>query len=107
MTIDVASTFGARTRLPLVDLRFGGEMDGHKPIQMDPEEARRIARLLIECAESAEQDAFLFHHFTTEVGLSEEKAAAVLVMFRKWRDARPKPVDPGIHPTPPVPWSEA
>lgn len=84
MRITSASGYGANTRQPFVDLLI----DDRKPIQLSPEEARSIARDLIEAAEAAEQDGFLVEWGAESFGGDQRAAAALLLEFRKWREAR-------------------
>lgn len=84
MIITSASGYGANTRQPFVDLRIGDR----KPIQLSPDEARSVARDLIEAAESAEQDAFLIEWGAESFGGDRRAATVLLLEFRKWREAR-------------------
>jgi hypothetical protein len=86
MIITSASGYGANTRQPFVDLLIGDR----KPIQLSPDEARSIARDLIEAAEAAEQDAFLVEWGAESFGGDRNAATVLLLEFRKWRDARRK-----------------
>jgi len=56
--------------------------------QLDPEGARDHARALLESAEAAEQDAFLFDFFHNEVGSDIQRTMMLIVQFRKYREAR-------------------
>lgn len=80
----VSSLYGRETRQPIVQLTHGEWM-----MQVTPEEARRIARMLMESAEAAEQDGFLVEFMMKKVGVEEVKAVLVLHEYRQWRDARP------------------
>lgn len=84
MIIHTGSGYGANTRQPFVDLLIGDR----KPIQLSPDEAREVAQRLMEAAESAEQDAFLVEWGAESFGGDRRAAAALLLEFRKWRDAR-------------------
>ena len=81
--ISTRSGYGYNTRKPFVDLQIGDR----KPIQLDPSEARTVAARLLEAAEAAEQDAFLFEWAATALG-DDRTAAALLAEFRKWREGR-------------------
>jgi len=86
MLITTASGYGANTKQPFVDLLIGDR----KPLQLSPDEAREIALRLVEATESAEQDAFLVEWGTESFGGDQRAAAALLLEFRKWREARRK-----------------
>ena len=79
----VESLFGFHTRQPLVQMRLGVER-----VQMSPQEAREIAASLLEAAECAQTDAFLFEFMGVRIGSTVEAAAGVLKEFRAWRDKR-------------------
>lgn len=81
-SISVQSIFGAKTRRGLVVL----EVDGHERM-MDPAEAQRIARMLMECAEAAESDSIAWHWLSSLLGkdASEQQLAAMLLDWRKMR----------------------
>lgn len=82
--IRTGSGYGANTKQPFVDLMIGDR----KPIQLSPDEAREVAQGLIEAAESAEQDAFLIEWGAESFQGDRRAAAALLLEFRKWREAR-------------------
>lgn len=69
-----------QTLKPFVKLHWG-EMR----CQMDPEEARQHALSIIECAESAEQDAYLVWFMHEIVKAPIEKVAMMLGEFRSKR----------------------
>lgn len=56
--------------------------------QMSPEQARDHARTVMEAAEAAEQDAFIFEWAQRKVGVGLEQAMALIVDFRKYRAER-------------------
>lgn len=66
---------------PFVQLIIGT----HVIAQMDVEAARDYGRSIIEVAEAAEQDAFVFDWVTNVVGSGPEQAAGLLNEFRKYR----------------------
>jgi hypothetical protein len=62
---------------------------GHKIVaQMDPEQARDHGRVIIEAAEAAEQDAFLFGWAQKIVGVGQVQAMGLLQEFRQYRRER-------------------
>ena len=88
MKVDVSTIYGVKTRQPLVLIGFL-EDDKTPAIayQMAPDEARNVAHMLVEAAETAEQDAFIVHFAIDEMDASPEIAATLLTKFRKYRDA--------------------
>lgn len=56
--------------------------------QMEPELARQHAQQMIECAEAAEQDAFLFDWVIKQVGAGPAQAAGMIAEFRRFRAER-------------------
>ena len=77
------SGYGVMTRQPFVQLHHGDWS-----IQVSPEEARSIARSMIEAAEAAEQDGFLVEWAKQAIGVDDGAATRLLVEFRKWRDGQ-------------------
>ena len=71
---------------PFVQLLLDDKLIG----QFSPEECRDHARAITEAAEAAEQDAFLFDFVKTKLDGSEEQAMAMLIEFRRYREARGK-----------------
>lgn len=69
---------------PFVQLLLGEQIIG----QMDPEQARDHARRMLEAAEAAEQDAFLWAWAQEVVGVGPEQAGGLIVGFRKFRAER-------------------
>ena len=82
--VNVSSGYGARTRQPFVALQIGDR----KPYQWSPAEARRVAILLLECAEAAEGDAFLVEWFIEEFELAPPQVGELLTKFRESRQRR-------------------
>ena len=86
--INVTSGYGGNTRQPFVEIKTDKLKE---PLQISPEEARDLAANLLQAAEAAEQDAFIFEfHSEFYRGTPEEKrnvGASMLSEFRKWRDA--------------------
>lgn len=68
---------------PFVQLVKDGKVIG----QMTPEEARDHANAVLQAAEAAETDAFLFQWAQTTLGLDIHGAMAIMMDFRKWREA--------------------
>lgn len=54
-------------------------------VQCTPAKAREIAQFILEAAEAAETDSFLYQFMKDKVGLDQEQAGRVLVDFREWR----------------------
>jgi hypothetical protein len=54
-------------------------------VQCTPMKAREIAQFILEAAEAAETDSFLYQFMKDKVGLDQEQAGRVLVDFRAWR----------------------
>ena len=81
-TINVESGYGGNTRQPFVEIKTDKLKE---PLQMLPEEARDLASNLLQAAEAAEQDAFIFE-FHHELLGDEKMGATMLINFRKWRD---------------------
>jgi hypothetical protein len=86
--IGATSGYGAHSRLPYVDVYFADAASGEVRYQISPEEARRVALILLECAEAAEQDANFVRFMTGTVGLELGQVAQVLREFRGLRDQR-------------------
>jgi len=87
-TINVTSGYGGNTHQPFVEIKTDKLKE---PLQISPEEARDLAANLLQAAEAADQDAFIFEFHSSFIeGTPEEKrnvGASMLVEFRKWRDA--------------------
>lgn len=69
---------------PFVQLR----LEDKTLSQFTPAEAREFGQAVMECAEAAETDAFLFSFGTKEIGLDINAAMLMIMAFRKWREAR-------------------
>lgn len=82
--VEVTNGFGMNTKLPYVEINWPTDSG---TIQLEPEEARLIARMIAEAAEAAEQDAFLVAFLMAEIGLEFEQAGQILPRYRAWRDA--------------------
>jgi hypothetical protein len=88
-TIWVNSIVSGRTFEPLVEIVWGD-----KRAQLSLEEARSHALYIIECAEAAESDAFVFQWLTRDViGNSQdasENFQQIIQEFKQFREARRK-----------------
>jgi hypothetical protein len=76
----ITSMFGQHGQVPLVVLTLGEEV-----AQLGTDKARQIAGWLWECAEAAEQDAFIHHFATVALGLDEMSAAQFMGSYRAYR----------------------
>jgi len=84
--IRVSSGFGSNTREPFVQI----DMDYPKehPLQIHPDEARDLAMNLLQAADAADSDEFIFLFFSKIMGGSDNAGAKSLIEFRKFRDER-------------------
>lgn len=87
----ITSGYGANSRVPFVEI----EMPGQQALQFQSDEARRIAHMILEAAETADQDAFLvelIQKFLADDQEPEERrmvvASGMLQEFREWREER-------------------
>jgi hypothetical protein len=77
--IHVSTVYGHNARKPIVQIEFRQEM-----VQMDVETARDLAQNILQAAEAALTDAFIFEFVEKLVG--DSKAAAMsLIELRKFR----------------------
>lgn len=83
-TLLVTSGYGGNTRQPFVEIHSDKLKD--EVLQLSPGEARDFAANLLQAAEAAEQDAFIFE-FHSELLESPVRGAQMLSQFRVWRDA--------------------
>ena len=87
MNLHVRNIVSAETGEALVDLL----LDDTQIAQMTLAQARAHAQIVIECAEAAEQDAFMVHFIRDVWGASwseEEKLRMIAYLineYRKWR----------------------
>lgn len=59
------------------------------PLQLEPNEARDLAANLLQAAEAAEQDAFIFEfHSTLDGKRDDQLGVGVLSQYREWRNKR-------------------
>lgn len=56
--------------------------------QMSPQQAREHGQAIIEAAEAAEQDAFLWDWVINKTGSGKVQAAGLIADFRKYREER-------------------
>jgi hypothetical protein len=84
MTLWAYSIFGVETRKGLVKLVRDKEVIA----TVSPAEARDWALNILQAAEAAETDEFMWAFFTGTIGIDENKAAQVLVDFRKYREKK-------------------
>ena len=83
--INVTSGYGGNTRQPFVEIHTD-KLKEKEHLQLSPEEARDLAQNILEAAEAAEQDAFIFEFHRDLMNGDENVAANMLIQFRKWRD---------------------
>ncbi|MGO9893120.1 MAG: hypothetical protein ACLPX8_02760 [Bryobacteraceae bacterium] len=69
---------------PFVQLLRGTEI----VCQMDTEQARQHAHAILEAAEAAEEDSFIFDWVLNHVGSGKEQAMGLIIDFRKYRAER-------------------
>lgn len=81
----ISNGFGHRAQAPYVQVLIES---ADFMTQMSPAEARSLAMNLVECAESAEQDAFFISFLRKKVGADDKAVAGVLVQFREWREKK-------------------
>lgn len=77
------SVFGALTGEALVKISFAGHS-----MTISSNDARAIAKDIIDTAHAAAADAFLMFSLREKVGLDSRGAVALLGEFRDWRIAR-------------------
>jgi hypothetical protein len=85
--IRVTSVVGYKTGQPIVEIAWG-ENRG----QLTAEEARAHAMRVLECADAAESDLFIFTWVTDSLGMPAPQAATLLADFRAFRERREKRV---------------
>ena len=54
--------------------------------QATPAEARQLAQQIVEAAEAAETDSFIYQFMQNKIGLDPERSGMVLIEFRQWRE---------------------
>lgn len=78
----ISSLISHRTQKPRIDIQVG---EVHT--QVDVDAAMDIAKNIIECAQGAYADGFIFHFLTEKLGQSESVGAQIIQDFRIYRDA--------------------
>lgn len=78
--IHISSMFGYNTGQPAVSLVVHGV-----ETQMSPARAREVAFMLLQAAEAAVGDAYLFSFANERVGVDVQSAANLIEEFRQWR----------------------
>ena len=78
--IFVESLVGYKTGQPLVQFTWG-----NKQAQLTAAEARLHAFRILECADAAETDLFLWRFATSTIGVNAGGAAKFIVEFREFR----------------------
>ena len=86
--INVESGVSIYTGEPFIKISWG-DMHG----QLTPEAARAHALYILECADAAISDAFLWHFLRERAGIPEEKAAQALMLFREYREGKQPPAE--------------
>jgi len=82
----VSSGYGGNTREPFVEIKMDYPKD--HPLQLHPDEARHLAMNLLEAAEAADNDQFIFEFVSKDLHSGDKIAANILLEFRKFRDER-------------------
>lgn len=72
--------YGVKTKKPLVKFNIGSEER-----ILTTKDAKKFAYDILDCAHAADGDAFMVHYLQEKVGISEDKAIGVLVLFRDER----------------------
>lgn len=75
-----SSGYGVKTRKPFVTIHWKDVVE-----QLSPADARRFALSIIEAAEAADQDAFLFEWVKQVTGIDDAGATRLLIEYREWR----------------------
>jgi len=102
ITFMVTTGYGANTRKAFVQLEIENQPKDH-PIQLEPDAARDLALNLLEAAEGAEGDAFIFEFVEQDLKQNQQAAAGIMLAFRKWRGAKSaKPPGHGHNVVPPI-----
>ncbi len=83
--IKVSSDFGHNTREPFVEIEM--EYPKDHPLQIHPDEARDLAMNLLQAADAADGDQFIFEFFSN-IMHDDRAGAKSLIEFRKFRDER-------------------
>lgn len=81
--VEVTNGFGFNTKQPYVEVNWPTDSG---TIQLEPDEARMVARMIMEAAEAADQDAFLIAFLMADLDLPFEAAAQIIPRFAAWRE---------------------
>jgi hypothetical protein len=76
------SGFGAQSNLPHVTITVADPL-----VQMDTQTARTLALRILEAADAAESDGFIFAFMRDKIGIEPGHIGSMLVQFREYRDA--------------------
>lgn len=82
-TINVISLVSQRTHEPLVEINVPDPR-----VLLPVSAVREIARTLLEAAEAAQTDAFLFAYLTKDDEFTAGQAVAVIADFRSYREVQ-------------------
>ena len=85
----VTSLFGHHTKRGLVELHYQDWS-----LQLDTQAARKIAADILEAAEAADQDQFIYDFFTGDLGLPEGETFKI---FQRFRERRAQRIRQGAH----------
>ena len=80
--ITVQSMVSMRTREPMVSIYWPKDVDA---AQLTPDKAREFALSVLQAAEAAEQDEFMFTFATKRIGVDEASAAGLINEYRLHR----------------------
>lgn len=78
----VSTLFGRDNREPLVEVRLPGP---EPRVQLRPAEARALALNILQAAEAAIGDGFVFTFARTRLDCSDAEAAGLMVALRGYR----------------------
>jgi hypothetical protein len=79
--ISVTTLISHRDQRPVIAIEWGVEKG-----QLDLEQARAHARMVLEACEAAEMDACVFAFLKEKIGLKDEQAAGMIQEFRQYRE---------------------
>lgn len=82
--VEAVAIFGRKTKQPYVELHLGDI----GVTQWSPAEARHHAMAVLEVAEAAEQDAFIYEWFAGRYSLDERHVSILLQEYRAFRAAQ-------------------
>ena len=81
--IHVTAGYGHNSKVPFVGIEF------EEPIavlQLTSVEARELTLNILQAAETADSDGFIFNFFTRDVGCDQPEAIQLLYRFREYRE---------------------